>query len=38
MRMFVVINSLVMILTMGMPAMKKAYEILYDFLKEWDLI
>lgn len=38
MKMFVIVNSIVMILTMGMPAMKQAYEIIYEKLQEWELI
>uniref|UniRef100_A0A336K1N3 CSON002931 protein n=1 Tax=Culicoides sonorensis TaxID=179676 RepID=A0A336K1N3_CULSO len=35
MKIFVMMNTLVMLLTMGLPAMKQAYEILQDWLKEW---
>lgn len=38
MKMFVIVNSIVMILTMGWPAMKQAYEIIYEKLQEWELI
>lgn len=38
MKMFVIVNSIVMILTMGWPAMKQAYEIIYEKLLEWELI
>ncbi|XP_063705436.1 uncharacterized protein LOC134834630 isoform X2 [Culicoides brevitarsis] len=35
MKMFVMMNSLVMFLTMGVPAMKQAYEIARSWLEEW---
>lgn len=38
MKMFVMMNTLVMLLTMGVPAMKQAYEIVYSWLEEWELI
>lgn len=38
MKMFVIVNSIVMILTMGWPAMKQAYEIVHEKLEEWELI
>lgn len=38
MKMFVVMNSLVMILTLGWPAMKTAYDIIVEKLEEYDLM
>lgn len=35
MKIFVVVNSIVMILTMGWPAMKMAYEIISDSVTNW---
>lgn len=37
MKIFVMMNSLVMLLSMGVPAMKQAYEIVYSWLEEWEL-
>lgn len=38
MKIFVMMNTLVMLLTMGVPAMKQAYEIVYSWLEKWELI